>query len=129
MLFRSIDKTGLSAGTYYLYSVDTAGNLSLVSSTGYTFTDTPPASGTLGLTNYTDSGSSTTDQISTDNTFDLTISGNEAGTTVTYEVSTDGGTSWTPTTASQSGLTDGTYKFRATVTDSAGNRNTKHTRY
>ena len=83
--------------------------------------DTGITAGTLSLSNYTDSGSSTTDKISNDNTFDLTISGNESGSTVAYEVSTDGGTTWVATTANQSGLTDGTYSFRATVTDIAGN--------
>ena len=59
--------------------------------TSYTDT-TPPAAGTLSLSNYTDSGSSATDNITNDNTFDLTISGQEAGSTVVYQISTDGGT-------------------------------------
>ncbi len=43
------------------------------------------------------------------------------------EVSTDNGTTWTTTTANQSGLADGTYLFRATVTDAAGNTSTTAT--
>src|SRR5437879_3385301 len=39
----------------------------------------------------------------------------------TYQVSTDGGTSWTSTTATQTSLADGDYQFRAVVTDPAGN--------
>ena len=46
------------------------------------------------------------------------------GTSVAYEVSTDGGTNWSATVASQSGLGDGSYRFRAVVTDAAGNTTT-----
>ncbi len=49
------------------------------------------------------------------------------GSTSVLEVSTDNGTTWTATTASQSGLADGTYLFRATVTDAAGNSSTTTT--
>jgi hypothetical protein len=40
---------------------------------------------------------------------------------VVYQKSTDGGTNWSTTTASQSGIADATYQFRAVVTDGAGN--------
>ncbi|MGY8639447.1 Ig-like domain-containing protein, partial [Bradyrhizobium sp. 14AA] len=46
---------------------------------------------------------------------------------VAYEVSTDGGASWSTTTAAQSNLADGSYQFRATVTDPAGNSSTSNT--
>jgi hypothetical protein len=36
-------------------------------------------------------------------------------------MSTDGGTNWAPTTAAQSSLGDGSYRFRAVVSDAAGN--------
>src|SRR5437762_14308433 len=45
----------------------------------------------------------------------------EAGSTVAYQVSSDGGTSWSTTTGAQSNLADGTYQFRTVVTDAAGN--------
>src|SRR5437762_8069893 len=48
----------------------------------------------------------------------------EAGSTVAYQVSTDGGTSWSTTTGAQSNLADGTYQFRTQVTDAAGNTGT-----
>lgn len=91
-------------------------------STSYSFAvDTVVTPGTLSLTNYTDSGSSSNDFVSTDKAFDLSLSGNETGSTVVYQVSTNGGTSWTTTSATQSNLSDATYKFRAQVTDAAGN--------
>src|SRR5207302_11408900 len=46
------------------------------------------------------------------------------GVSVAYEVSTDGGTTSTATSASQSSLADGSYKFHAVVTDPAGNSST-----
>jgi hypothetical protein len=48
------------------------------------------------------------------------LTGQEAGTTVVYQVSKDDG-AWTTTTASQTNLTDGVYQFKAIVTDVAGN--------
>src|SRR6185437_15328344 len=49
------------------------------------------------------------------------------GVSVTYQVSTNGGGTWTTTTASQSNLADGDYQFRAIVTDPAGNSSTSNT--
>src|SRR5439155_1189127 len=43
------------------------------------------------------------------------------GTSVAYEVSTDGGASWSSTAAIQTSLADGDYRFHAVVTDPAGN--------
>src|SRR5439155_14570284 len=48
------------------------------------------------------------------------------GVIVAYEVSTDGGATWTATTANQSSLTDGSYQFHAVVTDPAGNASTSN---
>ena len=61
-----------------------------------------------------------------DGTFDLSLAGDHDanGVSVAYEVSTDGGTTWNPTSAGQSGLVDGNYLFHAVVTDPAGNSST-----
>src|SRR6185369_2114697 len=77
--------------------------------------------GTLSLANFTDSGSSSSDFISNDRTFDLSLGGNEAGSTAVYQISTDNGATWTTTTTTQTNLVDGTYQYRAVVTDVAGN--------
>uniref|UniRef100_UPI003462B068 Ig-like domain-containing protein n=1 Tax=Legionella sp. W05-934-2 TaxID=1198649 RepID=UPI003462B068 len=76
---------------------------------------------TLSLNNFIDTGISGTDFISQDNTFELSTSGQEAGASIRYELSSDGGTTWSATTANQTGLADGDYQFRSTVTDAAGN--------
>src|SRR5262249_57763354 len=81
---------------------------------------TAPASGTLSFSNLTDTGSINAPPVTTDNAFDLTLSGQEAGASVAYQVSLNGGT-FTATSANQSGLADASYHFRALVTDAAGN--------
>ena len=75
----------------------------------------------LKLVDFADSGSSATDRITSDNTFSLALSGQEAGSSVVFQRSTNGGTTWSTTTASQSSLADGNYQIRAQVTDVAGN--------
>jgi len=67
-----------------------------------------------------DTGSAETPNITQDGDFDLTLTGQEAGTTVVYEVSIDGA-AFVATTANQAGLGDGNYVFQAIVTDAAGN--------
>src|SRR5205085_447980 len=74
--------------------------------------------GTLAFAGLTDTGSANTPAITQDNTFDLSLSGQESGTSVVYEVSLNGG-AFTSTTRSQSDLADGTYQFRAFVPSSA----------
>ena len=75
--------------------------------------------GSLSLRNYRDRGTSNNDQISTDNRFNIRISGQQAGTSVAYEVSLNGGT-WTSTNTGQRNLADGTYQYRARVTNGQG---------
>ncbi|WP_459660980.1 BapA prefix-like domain-containing protein [Acinetobacter calcoaceticus] len=82
---------------------------------------TPPESGNLILKNLLDSGASTTDQITQDKNFNLKIEGQESGTRVTYLVSTDEGKTWQETTVTQKDLADGSYLYKAVVTDRAGN--------
>ena len=89
--------------------------------------DTAITAGTLSVANYTDSGTSGSDFISTDKSFDLSLSGQESGAFVAYEVSTDGGNSWISTTSAQSDLSDGGYLFRAVVSDAAGNTTNTNT--
>ena len=85
---------------------------------------TAPAAGTLALANFSDTGSSNSDFISQDKSFDLSLSGQESGSTIVYQVSTNGGSTWTTTTAAQTNLADGSYQFRAQITDTAGNTST-----
>lgn len=78
------------------------------------------AAAPLQLADYDDTGVFG-DQVSSDSSFTLTTPALEAGATVRFWRSTDGGTTWAPTEASQQGLTDGQYWFRTEVTDLAGN--------
>src|SRR5204863_526414 len=90
--------------------------------------NTAPTAGTLAFTNLIDSGSTNTPPVTTDGSFNLSLSGNldANGTSVSYEVSTDGGTSWSSTGAVQTSLADGDYRFHAIVTDPAGNSSTSN---
>ncbi|WP_354410998.1 Ig-like domain-containing protein [Variovorax atrisoli] len=110
-------------------SVDAAGNEGPKSAPMVFTVDTlPPPVATLSLANYSDSfpaagtlaADQSSDRTSTDNTFDLVLTGTD-GSIASYEVSTDGGQHWKSTTAAQSGLADGRYLFRASLTDAAGN--------
>ena len=110
-----------STYTFNATATDAAGNMSAASA-NYTVTvDTAITAGSLSLANYTDSGTSSSDFISTDKSFDLSLTGQESGATVLYQLSTDGGSNWSTTTSTQSNLTDGAYQFRAVVSDAAGN--------
>src|SRR5262249_58652153 len=53
------------------------------------------------------------------------VPGGELGASVAYRVSHSGGP-FTATSANQSGLADGSYQFRALVTDAAGNSATSN---
>ncbi|WP_026471584.1 Ig-like domain repeat protein [Alkanindiges illinoisensis] len=116
-------QSNLADGNYQfrVKVTDTAGNSSFSETTALTVDTTSPAVGQLTLSSYQDSGSVVTDHIGNDKSFDLTLKGAETGSQIEYQVSTDGGKSWTATTATQSNLTDGSYQFRAKVTDTAGN--------
>ena len=124
----SLDTT-LAAGTYSdlkVTATDVAGNASTTNSVQTIIVDsTPPAAGTLSFANLTDTGSSDTPPVTTDNSFNLALTGPESGASIAYQVSLNGG-AFTNTTASQSGLADGNYQFRALVTDAAGNSSTSN---
>ncbi len=82
----------------------------------------PKVSGVrLGLTDYEDTGISADDRVSQDRDFSLSLIGAAGSAAVSYEVSLDNGRSWLKTVATQSGLADGDYLFRALLTDAAGN--------
>ncbi len=82
---------------------------------------TPPEPGKLSFQNLLDSGELTQDQITNDNKFNLKLSGQEKGSSVTYLISTDEGKTWQETTLNQKDLADGIYLYKAVVTDAAGN--------
>ncbi|WP_186467468.1 Ig-like domain-containing protein, partial [Bradyrhizobium stylosanthis] len=129
--FSGITISALSEGSHTLTAraTDAAGNQSAApASFTVTVDTTTPTAGTLSLANYTDSGTSDSDLVSTDKTFDLSLAGTSdaTATTVVYQISTDGGSNWTTTTSAQSNLADGSYKYRAQVTDAAGNSSTSN---
>ena len=108
---------------------DEAGNTSSTFSRPYTY-DPITFSGELLLSGYGDNGQtgnidSTIRQASgQDNSFTLTLPNREAGASEVFQISSDGGSTWTTTTATQSGLADGTYRYRGNVTDTADNKAT-----
>src|SRR4029077_16011520 len=119
--------SGLADGSYQFRAVvtDNAGNSSNTTAIPVVVDNTAPTAGTLTFANLTDSGHpDTPTPITTDGTFDLSLSGdtdpNEAASVV-YQQNLNGG-GWTDLPGSSlSGLADGSYQFRAVVTDNAGN--------
>ncbi|HJU99037.1 MAG TPA: Ig-like domain-containing protein [Burkholderiaceae bacterium] len=99
---------------------DAAGNAGPAHTQAYVLDTAAPAAGTLAFTSLTDSGVAG-DGITNDNSFGLSLTGNEAGAGVAYQVSTDNGAHWNSTSTTQTALADGSYQFRAQVTDTAGN--------
>ncbi|WP_171261374.1 beta strand repeat-containing protein [Acinetobacter indicus] len=118
-------QAAVADGTYQYQAVvtDAAGNTSTTNMISVTVDTTMPTSGTLSFSNLEDTGVAG-DGITSDNTYDLTLTGQEAGSTVVYQVSTDGGVTWTDTTAVQAAVADGTYQYQAVVTDATGNTST-----
>jgi siroheme synthase len=90
--------------------------------------DRSPPTAVLTLQNFNDSGASNTDRLTQDRNFSLSADNVEAGAATAFEVSTDNGLSWSATVAQQSNLPDGSYLFRAIVTDAAGNSATSSSR-
>ncbi|OWQ92264.1 hypothetical protein CDN99_07980 [Roseateles aquatilis] len=82
---------------------------------------TPPRPGTLRLDGYEDTGASAIDRLGNARDFNLVIDGHDTSAAVVYQLSADGGVTWTDTPAAPVGLPDGRYRFRAAVTDAAGN--------
>ncbi|EPF69334.1 hypothetical protein F956_02987 [Acinetobacter indicus ANC 4215] len=107
-------------------------NIEIISMDGQTQSDykvyittdiTPPVAGELIFTGLDDSGISEIDGITNDSSFDLAIQGNELNSIVEYQYSTDGGVTWTKFDYRGEGFNfnEGTYSFRAKVTDFVGN--------
>jgi hypothetical protein len=88
----------------------------------YRVDTTPPVAGTLALANYSDSGDSTADFVSKDNSFDLSWTGWEGNTALVFQRSVDNGVTWDTTVQAQNALIDGRYLYRGSITDLAGNR-------
>uniref|UniRef100_UPI00300ACF6E Ig-like domain-containing protein n=1 Tax=Acinetobacter ursingii TaxID=108980 RepID=UPI00300ACF6E len=113
--------SGASDGehTYRAKVIDLAGNESTTPNINISIDTTPPLAGALEFTNLTDSGVQG-DSITNDNSFDLSISGQEAGTTVVYQELIAG--TWTDLSGPNiTGASDGEHTYRAKVIDTAGN--------
>src|SRR5207237_706851 len=124
----SSSQSGLADGGDQFHAVvtDPAGNSSTTSPISVIVDNTAPVAGTLSFANLTDTGSSDATPITKDGTFNLSLAGDTDanGVSVAYEVSTDGGSTWSTTSSSQSGLADGSYQFHAVETAPAGNSST-----
>jgi Cadherin domain len=77
--------------------------------------------GTLALANFTDSGALANDFLSNDSTFDLSLTGSQAGTTAVYQVRAPGANTWTDLAGSAIvQVADGRYQYRVKVSDANG---------
>ncbi|MFW2564797.1 Ig-like domain-containing protein [Acinetobacter baumannii] len=119
----TIAQKDLADGVYKYKAVvtDAAGNTSETAVQKVVVDTTTPQAGELTLSDLNDTGVSATDQITQDKNFNLKLEGQETGSRVTYLVSTDEGKTWQETTIAQKDLADGVYKYKAVVTDAAGN--------
>ncbi|MFD0668597.1 Ig-like domain-containing protein, partial [Ramlibacter sp. MAHUQ-53] len=120
-------QSALADGNYRFRAVvtDAAGNDATSNVLEVVIDNTDPAPGVLSFTDLTDTGSDDTVDITQDNSFNLSLAGQESAANVVYQVSFNNG-DWTSTTAAQSALADGNYRFRAVVTDAAGNDDTSN---
>ncbi|HCJ6427298.1 TPA: Ig-like domain repeat protein [Acinetobacter baumannii] len=119
----TVAQKDLTDGVYQYKAVvtDAAGNTSETAVQKVVVDTTTPQAGELTLSDLNDTGVSATDQITQDKNFNLKLEGQETGSRVTYLVSTDEGKTWQETTIAQKDLADGVYKYKAVVTDAAGN--------
>jgi hypothetical protein len=114
--------TGLTPGTYRLYTVDSAGNLSLVSTNSVTVT--LAATGTPDLVSASDLGSSSTDNVTNDDTPEISLSGLTTGAVIALTATPSSGTAVTCTFTATgttgscpfTTLGNGTYSVTATQT-------------
>ena len=124
----TVNQKDLADGIYQFKAVvtDVAGNTSETAIQKVVVDTTAPQAGELTLSDLSDTGVSATDQITQDNNFTLKLAqpiviGEQAALLDHYEVSTDEGKTWQETTADQKNLADGSYLYKAIVTDLAGN--------
>jgi hypothetical protein len=118
----SLAATGLTPGTYRLYTADAAGNLSAVSTNSVTVTLAAP--GTPDLVVGSDLGSSSTDNATSDDTPEISISGLTVGAVITLTATPTSGSAvvCTFTATATTGscpfttLANGTYSVAATQT-------------
>ncbi|MEH8211549.1 Ig-like domain-containing protein, partial [Gallibacterium anatis] len=112
------NQAGLAEDTYYYRGkvVDKAGNEAYTASVAVTV-DKHAEPGTLSLKKQ-DTGVAG-DGVTSNDTFRLSVNDKEADSTVVYQRFEDG--AWQNTEAGQSNLADGTYRYRAQITDKAGN--------
>ncbi|MFD0668117.1 Ig-like domain-containing protein, partial [Ramlibacter sp. MAHUQ-53] len=115
-------QSALADGNYRFRAVvtDAAGNDATSNVLEVVIDNTDPAPGVLSFTDLTDTGSDDPIDITQDNAFNLSLAGHESTANVVYQVSFNNG-DWTSTTAAQSALADGNYRYRAVVTDAADN--------
>ncbi|BAV48108.1 Uncharacterized protein MLTONO_3205 [Mesorhizobium loti] len=118
--------SGLADGSYQFRAVvtDNAGNSSNTAAISVVVDNTAPVAGTLSFNNLTDTGHADATPITQDGTFDLSLANDTDANgidTVVYQQSLNGGTWSDLPSSSLSGLADGSYQFRAVVTDNAGN--------
>ncbi|NUF44425.1 Ig-like domain repeat protein, partial [Acinetobacter pittii] len=124
----TVAQKDLTDGVYQYKAIvtDVAGNTSETAIQKVVVDTIAPQAGELTLSDLTDTGVSATDQITQDNNFTLKLAqpiviGEQAALLDHYEVSTDEGKTWQETTADQKNLADGSYFYKAIVTDLAGN--------
>ncbi|MEO4147666.1 biofilm-associated Ig-like repeat protein Blp1 [Acinetobacter pittii] len=124
----TVAQKDLTDGVYQYKAIvtDIAGNTSETAIQKVVVDTTAPPAGELTLSDLSDTGVSATDQITQDNNFTLKLAqpiviGEQAALLDHYEVSTDEGKTWQETTADQKNLADGSYLYKAIVTDLAGN--------
>lgn len=108
-----IKKTGVSLLVVALSACGGGGNSDTVQ-------HPMPTKVVLSLTDFEDTGRDRTDFITQDQSFDLSIKADFVYSQVIYQVSKDSGKTWTSTTEKQKQLADGTYQFKVTLKDAAG---------
>ncbi|UXH76250.1 Ig-like domain-containing protein [Roseateles amylovorans] len=113
-----LSQDALPDGDYQYRAVvtDVAGNVSLTRSVMVRIDATPPEAGIASF-----AGASSEGHLSQGDPLTLQLTGQEAGATVNWQMSQEGSDVWLPVTASMDALPPGTYRFRAVVTDAAGN--------
>ncbi|MDO7245547.1 biofilm-associated Ig-like repeat protein Blp1 [Acinetobacter pittii] len=124
----TVAQKDLADGVYQYKAIvtDVAGNTSETTIQKVVVDTTAPQAGELTLSDLSDTGVSATDQITQDSNFTLKLTqpiviGEQAALLDHYEISKDEGKTWQETTAEQKDLADGSYLYKAVVTDLAGN--------